>query len=77
MSPKAVVSIAEMQDYILTAQRQEHRRQAHLQQRRSQGLAAAKQAAEQLKQLGATRVVLFGSLLNENFDEQSLSLIQI
>ncbi len=66
-----VISIHKMQDYILTARRQEQQRQDRLQQRREQGVAAAKIAAEQLKQLGATRVVLFGSLLSENFDENS------
>jgi len=62
---------SEMQDYILTAQRQEQRLQELLERRRQQGLAGANGAAVQLKQLGATKVVLFGSLLDESSDEQS------
>jgi uncharacterized protein len=66
-----VIPSHEMQGYILTAQRQEQRRQALLEERRHQGLAGAKMAAKQLKQLGANKVVLFGSLLDESFHEQS------
>ena len=61
----------EMQDYILTAQQREQRRREVLEQWRQRGLAGANLAAAKLKQLGATKVVLFGSLLNESFHEQS------
>jgi uncharacterized protein len=66
-----VILSHEMQGYILTAQRQEQQRQEQLEHRRQQGLAAATTAATQLKQWGATKVVLFGSLLDESFYEQS------
>ncbi len=61
----------EMQGYILTAQRQEQQRQEQLEHRRQQGLAGATIAAAQLKRLGATKVILFGSLLKESLHEQS------
>lgn len=60
-----------MQGYILTAQHQEQQCQERLEHRRQKGLAGANTAAAQLKQLGATKVVLFGSLLDESFHEQS------
>jgi uncharacterized protein len=66
-----VISSQEMQDYILTVQQREQRRKEVLEQRRQQGLAGANLAAAQLKQLGAAKVVLFGSLLDESFHEQS------
>jgi uncharacterized protein len=66
-----VILSHKMQGYILTAQRQEQCRQEQLEHRRQQGLAGAATAAAQLKQLGATKVVLFGSLLDESFHEQS------
>jgi uncharacterized protein len=66
-----VIPSQEMQDYILTAQQREQRRREVLEQWRQQGLAGANLAAAKLKQLGATKVVLFGSLLNESFHEQS------
>ena len=66
-----VIPSHEMQGYILTAQRQERRRQEQLEHRRQKGLAGAATAAARLKQLGATQVVLFGSLLDESFHEQS------
>jgi uncharacterized protein len=61
----------EIQGYILTAQRQEQQRQERLENRRQKGLVGATTAAVQLKQLGATKVFLFGSLLNESFYERS------
>jgi predicted nucleotidyltransferase len=62
---------ARMQGYIRTAKRREQERQDALQQRRLRGITAARWAATQLKQLGATRVVLFGSLLSPEFHEES------
>lgn len=59
-----------MQEYILTAQRQEQQRQERLEHRRQEGLTGATIAAAQLKQLGATRVILFGSLLDDSFHKQ-------
>ncbi len=56
-----------MQGYCLTARQREQQRLEQLVTRRSQGMAAARQAAQILKQMGATRVVLFGSLLTEGF----------
>jgi uncharacterized protein len=51
--------------YRLSAQKQQEQRQQQLLKRQERGLDIAHQAAHLLKaQFGATRVVLFGSLLN-------------
>jgi predicted nucleotidyltransferase len=50
--------------YRATAQKQQARKREQLLQRQAQGRAIAQQAADLLKtQFGATRVILFGSLL--------------
>lgn len=61
----------QMAAYRLTATQREEARQQNLQSRRSQGIVVAQQAAQLLKQWGATRVVLFGSILSEYFHETS------
>lgn len=61
-----------MQRYILTAKTRKQQRLSALHQRRERGLAIAKMAAQILKiEFTASRVVMFGSLLNENFHETS------
>lgn len=67
----SMISSHEMQGYILTAQHREQQRQERLEHRRQHGLIGATTAAAQLKRLGATQVILFGSLLDESFHEQS------
>ena len=63
---------SKMQDYISAAKRRSQSRLEQLVQRRSQGMAVARKAASLLKQdFGATRVVLFGSVLAEDFHESS------
>lgn len=57
--------------YRFTATQREEARLQKLQSRRSQGMVVAQQAAQLLKQWGATRVVLFGSILTEYFHETS------
>ena len=57
--------------YRFTATQREEARLQKLQRRRSQGMVVAQQAAQLLKQWGATRVVLFGSILTEYFHETS------
>ena len=61
----------QMAVYRLTATQREKARLEKLQSRRSQGMAVAQQTAQMLKQWGATRVVLFGSILTEYFHETS------
>ncbi|NJP11762.1 MAG: nucleotidyltransferase domain-containing protein [Leptolyngbyaceae cyanobacterium RU_5_1] len=61
-----------MQGYVATARQRKQRRSEVLRQRRERGLLAAHQAARVLKEtFGAEKVVLFGSLLTEDFDEGS------
>jgi len=61
-----------MQQYILTAKARQQKRLAELQQRRQKGFDVAKAAAIILKtEFSASRVVVFGSLLNEYFHETS------
>lgn len=61
-----------MQDYILTARRRSQSRLEKIGKRRSQGMEVARKAATLLKQtFGAKRVVLFGSVLSEDFHESS------
>ena len=57
---------ANIQSYIATARRQHRHEQATLQQLRSQVLAIAQTAAHILREeFGASRVVVFGSVLDE------------
>ncbi|MEM7771156.1 MAG: nucleotidyltransferase domain-containing protein [Cyanobacteria bacterium P01_A01_bin.37] len=62
-----------MQSYIETARRRQQKRQEHLHQRRQHGLTQAKAAAQLLREeFGVSRVVLFGSILDEStFHETS------
>lgn len=62
-----------MQSYIETARRRQQKRKEHLHQRRQHGLAQAKAAAQVLREeFGVSRVVLFGSILDEStFHETS------
>lgn len=61
-----------MQGYISTAKQRSQNRLETLSQRRSQGMEVARKAAALLKQtFGAERVVLFGSVLGEDFHESS------
>lgn len=58
--------------YITGARAREQRRLDHLRQRQEIAFRVARQAAQILKeQFGATRVVLFGSLLEGGFHEIS------
>ena len=61
----------QMAAYRLTATQREAARLQNLQSRRSHGMEIAQQAAQLLKQWGATKVVLFGSILREYFHETS------
>lgn len=55
-----------MQRYIATARRQQQQEQVALQQQRSQFLAIAQTAAQILREeFGASRVVVFGSVLDK------------
>ena len=61
-----------MQSYILGARNREKTRLAQLKERQNQGLEIAKQAAKLLRQeLGATRVILFGSMLKPHIHKNS------
>jgi uncharacterized protein len=61
-----------MQQYILTAQARQQQRLEALNQRQQRGLEIAKMAAQKLKtEFGVSRVVMFGSLLGDNFHESS------
>jgi predicted nucleotidyltransferase len=61
-----------MQSYILGARNREKTRLAQLKERQNQGLEIAKQAAKLLRQeFGATRVILFGSMLNPHIHQSS------
>ena len=64
-----------MQVYIETARNQQQQRRLMLCQKRERGLALAQQAAQILKEtFGVSRVVVFGSLLNENTFHESSDL---
>jgi uncharacterized protein len=66
------VPLEQMQQYILTAKARKQQQLADLEQRRQHGFEVAKTAAQVLKtEFAASRVVLFGSLLSENFHETS------
>ena len=66
------LSSEQMRPYILSAKRREQNRLEILQKRRQQALEIAKIAAEILKkEFGAEKIILFGSLLNDNFHENS------
>ena len=66
------IPIDSMQRYILTAQTRKQQRLANLGQRRALGCQVARAAAQLLKaEFGASRVVVFGSLLNDRFHEGS------
>ncbi|WP_068818824.1 nucleotidyltransferase family protein [Phormidesmis priestleyi] len=61
-----------MQGYISIAQRRSQSRLEQLVQRRAQGMEVSRKAANLLKQeFGVGRVVLFGSVLGEDFHESS------
>jgi uncharacterized protein len=61
-----------MQSYILGARNREKTRLAQLKERQNQGLEIAKQAAKLLRQeFGATRVILFGSMLKPHIHQSS------
>ena len=65
------IALEQMAAYRLTATQREKARLQNLQGRRSHGITIAQQAAQLLKQWGATRVMLFGSILTEYFHETS------
>ncbi|NJN87701.1 MAG: nucleotidyltransferase domain-containing protein [Leptolyngbyaceae cyanobacterium SL_7_1] len=66
------VSPEQMQQYILTARSRQQQRLVALEQRRQHGFEIANTAAHLLKtEFSASRVVVFGSLLNQNFHETS------
>lgn len=67
----SLITPEQMVAYRFTATQREESRLQKLQSRRSQGMVVAQQAAQLLKQWGATRVVLFGSILTEYFHETS------
>lgn len=62
-----------MQNYIETARHRQRQRQNQLHQHRQQGLDQAKNAAQVLRdEFGVSRVVVFGSVLDEStFHETS------
>lgn len=69
---KNVVDADKMYGYILAARKREQARQESLRQIQSRGIETAKQAARILRQkFSATRVVLFGSMLQPKIHENS------
>lgn len=69
---KNVVDADKMYGYILAARKREQARQESLRQLQSSGIETAKQAARILRQkFSATRVVLFGSMLQPKIHENS------
>lgn len=65
-------SSEQMQQYILTAKTRKQQRLAALHQRKMHGFEVAKVATQLLKtEFAASHVVVFGSLLSENFHETS------
>ncbi|WP_017306840.1 nucleotidyltransferase domain-containing protein [Spirulina subsalsa] len=66
------ISTQQMQEYLISARKHEKQRLAALEKRRTHGLEIAQKAAYMLKtEFMASRVVLFGSLLNQTFHENS------
>lgn len=66
------ITFDQMQQYVLTAKTRQNQRLIALNQRKSQGFEIAQIAARLLKtEFFASRVVVFGSLLSENFHETS------
>lgn len=66
------ISSQQMQQYLVSAQRCQQKHKLALEKRRTYGLKIAKKAAIMLKvEFGASRVVLFGSLLSHTFHENS------
>ncbi|WP_103670889.1 nucleotidyltransferase family protein [Pseudanabaena sp. BC1403] len=69
---KNVVDTDKMYGYILAARKREQARQESLRHLQSRGIETAKQAARILRQkFSATRVVLFGSMLQPKIHENS------
>ncbi|MCL1494201.1 MAG: nucleotidyltransferase domain-containing protein [Pseudanabaena sp. Salubria-1] len=69
---KNVVDADKMYGYILAARKKEQARQESLKHLQSRGIETAKQAARILRQeFGATRVVLFGSMLQPKIHADS------
>ncbi|MDX2255517.1 MAG: nucleotidyltransferase domain-containing protein [Pseudanabaenaceae cyanobacterium bins.39] len=69
---KNVVDADKMYSYILAARKREQARQESLRQLQSRGIETAKQAARILRQqFRATRVVLFGSMLQPKIHADS------
>ena len=69
---KNVISADKMYGYILAARKREQVRQDSLRQLQSRGIEIAKQAARMLRQeFSATRVVLFGSMLQPKIHADS------
>lgn len=69
---KNVVDADKMYSYILAARKREQARQEGLRQLQSRGIETAKQAARILRQqFRATRVVLFGSMLQPEIHADS------
>jgi len=69
---KNVVDADKMYGYILAARKREQARQESLRQLQSRGVETAKQAARILRQqFRATRVVLFGSMLQPKIHADS------
>ncbi len=69
---KNVVDVDKMYGYILAARKREQARQESLRQLQSRGVETAKQAARILRQqFRATRVVLFGSMLQPKIHADS------
>ena len=69
---KNVVDADKMYGYILAARKREQARQESLRQLQSRGIETAKQAARILRQkYSATRVVLFGSMLQPKIHADS------
>ena len=69
---KNVVDADKMYGYILTARKREQVRQESLRQLQSRGVETAKQAARILRQqFRATRIVLFGSMLQPKIHADS------
>ena len=69
---KNVVDADKMDGYILAARKREQARQESLRQLQSRGIETAKQAARILRQkYSATRVVLFGSMLQPKIHADS------
>lgn len=69
---KSIVGTDKMYDYILTARKKEQKREENLRLLQRRGIEVAKQAARLLRQqFRATRVVLFGSMLQPKIHADS------